>query len=258
MKIPAACAALLLFAAAHAFAQPITVPRGDGVSISAIVDLPAGAGKVPAVVLAPGQGYHMGLPVLESTARALNEQGIAVIRFNWGYFTAVPRGQPSADLSAELRDLQAVLAAARAHARIDAQRVSVGGKSLGSGVAWRAFVADRQLRSALLLTPVCSRIPKGENAPRPEARENYPGLDAETRPSLWISGDADPLCAPALLYAFAATGQRHTRVAVVGGDHGFENRALPAAEAEAFRAVNLKAVTALIAGFVADVTRTAP
>ena len=258
MKIPAACAALLLIAAASAFGQPTTVPRGDGVAISAIVDLPTGAGKVPAVVLAPGQGYHMGLPVMASTARGLNEQGIAVIRFNWSYFTSVPRGQPSADLSVELQDLQAVLAAARAHARIDARQVSVGGKSLGSGVAWRAFVADRQLQSALMLTPVCSRVPKGENAPKAEAGENYPGLDAEPRPSLWISGDADPLCAPSVLYAFAATGQKRTRVAIVGGDHSFENRALPAAEAEVFRAVNLKAVTALISGFVAEVTRTAP
>lgn len=256
MNVHIACAALLLLTAADTFAQATTVPRGDGVRISAIVDLPAGAGKVPAVVLAPGQGYHMGLPVMESTARALNEQGIAVIRFNWAYFTAEPRGQPSPDLSVELQDLQAVLAAARAHPRIDERHISVGGKSLGSGVAWRAFAADRLLQSALLLTPVCSRVPKGETTPKPEARENYPGMDAEQRPSLWISGDADPLCAPSVLYAFAAAGQKRTRVAVVGGDHSFENRTLPAADAEAFRASNLRAVTALISGFVAEVNRT--
>ena len=254
LKLALACSALLL-CTASAFAQATLIKRGDGVEISAIVDLPAGATKVPAVVLAPGQGYHMTLPAMESTARALVEQGFAVFRFNWTYFTSEPRRQPSSDLSVEVRDLQAIVSAARAHVRVDEKSVSVGGKSLGSVVAWRAFIADPKLQRALLLTPICSRVPNGERTPKPEAKENYPGFESESRPSLWIAGDSDPLCAPSVMYTFAARSPTTTRVAIVGGDHSFENKALPPSEAEAFRSRNLKAVSTLAAGFVAEATR---
>jgi predicted alpha/beta-hydrolase family hydrolase len=247
------CAALL--AASGVLAQPTIVKRSDGVEISVIIDLPAGVEKAPAVILAPGQGYHMALPAMESTARALTKQGYAVFRFNWTYFTSEPRRQPSPDLSVELLDFQAVVSAARAHKRIDELNVSVGGKSLGSVVAWRAFTADQKLQSALLLTPVCSRALKGDTAPKPEANENYPGLESEQRPSLWIAGASDPLCAASVLYTFAATGKKATRVAIVGGDHSFENKALATSEAEAFRARNLRAVSALAAGFITEATR---
>jgi predicted alpha/beta-hydrolase family hydrolase len=256
LRTPIFCAAFLLLSAANAYAQATNFKRSDGVNVSAIVDLPLGTGKVPAVVLAPGQGYHMALPAMELTARALAEQGFAVFRFNWTYFTAEPRRQPSPDLSVESQDLQAVIAAARAHDRVDERSVSVGGKSLGSVVAWRAFVADPKLRSALLLTPVCSRVPRGETTPKPEAKENYPGLESERRPSLWIAGDSDPLCSTSVLYTFAATGPKATRVAIVGGDHSFENRALSVSEAEAFRARNLLSVSTMAVGFVSEASRT--
>ena len=254
LRILFLCVALLL-GTSNAFPQVTFVKRSDGVNINVIIDLPSGTGKAPAVVLAPGQGYYMTLPAMETTARALTDQGFAVFRFNWTYFTSEPRRQPSPDLSVELQDLQAVVSAARAHGRVDELNVSVGGKSLGSVVAWRGFITDQKLQSALLLTPVCSRVPKGESTPRPEAKENYPGFESERRPSLWIAGDSDPLCAASVMYAFAVTSPRTARVAIVGGDHSFENKALPTAEAEAFRTRNLLAVSTLAAGFVTDAIR---
>lgn len=239
-------------------AEDLSTVSPSGARLSIVADFPPGEGAYPAIVLAPGQGYHMGLPAMASTARSLTEQGIAVFRFNWTYFTAEPRGQPSADLSKELQDLQAVLAVARKHPKVVATNLSVGGKSLGSIVAWRALTSDPQLRSALLLTPVCSRVPKGETLPRPEAVENYPGFETEQRLTLWISGDRDPLCAPAVLYRFAAASAGTARVAIVGGDHGYENRALPAAAAEAARNRNLAAVSATAASFVAEASSTVP
>lgn len=247
--------ALLVHAAR---AEELSTLDASGTRLAIVADFPPGDGRHPAIVLAPGQGYHMALPAMEATAKALVGQGIAVFRFNWAYFTAQPRGEPSDDLSRELRDLQAVLAVARQHPKVAATRLAVGGKSLGSIVAWRAFTTEAQLRSALLLTPVCSRVPKGETLPRSEAPENYPGLVAERRSSLWIAGDKDPLCAPTVLYGFAATGPGTARVAIVGGDHGYEDRALPAAAAEAARTRNLSAVSALAAGFVAESLGTLP
>lgn len=239
-------------------AENTTVVNAAAQRLQVIADFPAGEGKFPAMVLAPGQGYHMALPAMEATARALVDQGIAVFRFNWGYFTTEPKGQPSEDLSQELQDLQAVLDAARKHPKVAAQNVSVGGKSLGSLVAWRALAADALLRSALLLTPVCSRVPKGENLPRSQVKENYPGFELEGRPTLWISGDKDPLCAPSVLYGFAGGRADVARVAIVGGDHSFENRTLPQAAADTARKRNLAAVSVLSAGFVADVSSAQP
>lgn len=241
-----------------AIAENTTVVSVAAQRLQVIADVPAGEGKFPAVVLAPGQGYHMALPAMEATARALVEQGIAVFRFNWAYFTTEPKGHPSENLSKELQDLQAVVDAARKHPNVSAQNVSVGGKSLGSLVAWRAFAADAQLRSALLLTPVCSRVPKGETLPRSEVKENYPGFELERRPTLWISGDKDPLCAPAVLYGFAGGRADVARVAIVGGDHSYENRTLPQAAADTARSRNLAAVSALSASFVSEVSSTQP
>lgn len=246
----ALCASVLLSNAAQA--DDFTVHVVGGSQLSARVDFPPGDGPFPAIVLAPGQGYHMNLPALEATARALAAQGIAVFRFNWRYFTAVPKGRPSEDLSNELKDLQAVVAAARQHPKVLAKNLSVGGKSLGSVVAWRAFAADASLRSALLLTPVCSRVPKGATVPASEAQENYPAFEKEPRPTLAILGDKDPLCATPVLYRFAASGAAAPRLAIVGGDHSYENQALPPAEADAARARNIAAVSAIAASFVAE------
>lgn len=245
-----------------ALAETVAVTTANGAQLAVIADFPPGEGKYPAIVLAPGQGYHMSLPAMEATARALTEQGIAVFRFNWAYFTALPQGQPSGDLSKELQDFQAVLAAARRHPKVVAQNLSVGGKSLGSLVAWRAFAADLQLRSALLLTPVCSRVPKGETSPRSEAKQNYPGLEEETRLTLLIVGDRDPLCAPSVLYAHLAASDgpvaRVARLAIVGGDHGYEDGRLPGAAAQAALKRNLAALSSLSASFVAEAASAAP
>ena len=246
---------LALLSVGHgAVADEMTIDAPDGRRISVIADFPSGPGPHAAMVLAPGQGYHMNLPAMAETARALVGQGVAAFRFNWTYFTAQPRREPSADLSKELEDFQAVVAAARAHPRIDGTALSAGGKSLGSLVAWRALRADPQLRAALLLTPVCSRVTKGESRARSEAKQNYPGFDTEQRLVLFIAGDSDPLCAPAVLYSFAATTPGRARVAIVGGDHGYESTALSMPAAEMARKRNLAAVSALAAGFAAEVS----
>jgi dienelactone hydrolase len=218
-----------------------------------VVDAPGaehGSGPFPAVVLAPGQGYHLMLPALAQTAQRLTARGLVVYRFDWAYFSATPRGKPSADLADELDDLQAAIRAARADKRVDPARVLVGGKSLGSVVAWRAFAADPQLRAALLLTPLCTRA--GE-PPVVTGPANYPGSDKEARPVALLLGDRDPLCAPPHVYAWAAGAGPAWRVNVVGGDHGFEHKALAPAAAEQARDHSVRAVADLATDFAAEV-----
>jgi hypothetical protein len=76
----------------------------------------------------------------------------------------------------------------------------------------------------------------------------------EARPILFVSGDRDPLCSSTLMYQFAAKGTSSTRVAVVGGDHCFEEPTLRAQAAEAANGRHIAAVATITSGFVADVT----
>lgn len=239
---------------ACALAEAFTLTTARGAKVEVVADFPGGAGPFPAVVLAPGQGYHMALPALELTARRLVSQGVAVYRFNWAYFSAKPQpGTPSDDLSDELQDMNAVVALAAAEPRVNRGKLSVGGKSLGSVVAWRVLLAHKSLQAGLFLTAVCSRVPKGQSVPTAMADENYPGLTTETRPLLFISGDRDPLCAPPVLYRFAAGAGGTARVAIVGGDHSFQNNALTGTAADEARTRNINAVAQLSADFLVDV-----
>ncbi|CAN5343344.1 hypothetical protein BH10PSE17_BH10PSE17_19530 [soil metagenome] len=223
-----------------------------------IVDAPPGPGPFPAIVLASGQGYHMSLPALAQSASALVKRGVVVYRFNWAYWTREPKGNPSDDLSVELRQLRGVIALARSDSRVDPKRVAVGGKSLGSRVAWQAFRSDPSLTSAALLTPVCNPQAVGKGATSPVAA-NYRGIEHETRPMLFALGDHDPLCEPKVLFKYAATAKGPVRISVVGGDHGFAPPAREGLSAEVATRRNVAAVADAVADFVAqlgDVDRT--
>jgi len=234
-------------------ADTLTVTTSRGAKLEVIAEFPLGAGPFPAIVLAPGQGYHMRQPVLEQTAKRLVSSGVAVYRFNWAYFTATPKpGSPSEDLSNELQDINAVLATAAAEPRVAKGKLSVGGKSLGSVVAWSALVKNSALQAGLFLTPVCSHTPEGQTKPVFLGEENYPGVASEKRPLLFISGDKDSLCAPEMLYRFAANSGGPARVAIVGGNHGYENPALTAESALEARDRNIDLVTRLATSFLLE------
>lgn len=231
-------------------ANHVLTPRGK--SISVIAEFPTGVGPFPTVVIAPGQGYHMTLPAMERTAKSLIENGIAVFRFNWAYFSATPRGIPSGDLSLEIEDMSAVVAAVKSDPRVRKDSVWASGKSLGSVVAWRVLAADKSLRGGAFLTPVCSRASDSKSAPVSVAEENYPGLKSESRAMVFVLGDKDPLCSPPLLYSFLANASSKTRVGVVGGDHGFEIKTRVGAAANTALERNLKVVADFIILAISD------
>lgn len=118
-----------------------------GARVEVIEDLPSGVGPFATLILAPGAGYDMRQPLLNRLAHALITRNIAVIRFNWTYFTADPaHGQASADLTAEVKNMQAVVSLARSEARLDSNRMVVAGKSLGSVVSFAVLEADPGFR----------------------------------------------------------------------------------------------------------------
>jgi dienelactone hydrolase len=168
--------------------------------INHLVDFPAGDGPFPALVLAPGQRYHMQMPIPTQVASQSAPRGIAVFRFDW---TAS---------GAEAADLRAALGMVRSDTRVDSRNIWVGGKSLGSVLAWQLLAEERALRGAVLLTPICT--PPDGTADGP-----YPGIEQESRPLLFVSGEQDRLCEPAALYRFAARAVGPVRVAVIDGGH---------------------------------------
>lgn len=211
----------LCTAPAGATESTLTTPRGATVEM--LVDLPDGPGPHPALVLAPGQGYHARLPLLERVSKDLVARGVAVVRFNWAYFVKDAKtGKPADDLATEVEDMQAVLAAIKKLPRVDARRIAVGGKSLGSLVSWRVFRDDASLRAGALLTPVC--IDYRNDGKADATLDNYPKLSANTRPLLLVSGDTDPLCPNRYLYSAAATIASGTRIVVPGGNHNFATK----------------------------------
>ncbi|MBI3568158.1 MAG: alpha/beta hydrolase [Gemmatimonadetes bacterium] len=226
-RMRALAAVLALLLARHALAQGATVDTPRGAKVAVFADLPAGRGPFAAVVLGPGAEYPMHAPVLEATTKELVARGIAVYRFDWAYYTADPKaGRASPGLKNEVEDMTSVVAYARRDARVAGDRLFAAGKSLGSLVAWRVLEADTTLRGGLLLTPVCSRTRDGIITA--VADQNYPGIASERRPLAFIAGEQDPLCASPVLYGFAARAGGPARVAVVGGNHTFEEPSLPA------------------------------
>ena len=165
-----------------------------------LADVPQGDGPFPALIFAPGQRYHMRLPIPVELARQVVPCGIAVFRFDWSA------------AGAEANDLRAMLALVRADPRVDPRSIWAGGKSLGTVLAWKLLADEPGLRGAVLLTPLCT-------PPEGTADGVYPGIAQEGRPLLFVAGEQDRLCEPAALYRFAARALGPARVNVIDGGH---------------------------------------
>lgn len=221
--IAALLATLVGASLASAAPAPTTrqlAPR-PGAQVPVDAFLPPGTGEVPTLVMAPGQGYHRGLPLVAQLGERGRRAGLAVFTFDWAYRAA--QGQPSEDLEVEAQDVEAVLAHVLAHPRVDPRRVFLAGKSLGSLVAYKVFRRRPDLAGLMLWTPVCSRRydDEGQRLDDPEeaGEENYPAIEAESRPVGVFLGDADPLCPLPFLYDWLDDSNGNVAVQVFAGDH---------------------------------------
>lgn len=197
----------------------LTTPRGATIEI--IEDKPSGDGPFPAVILGSGSNYDARQPLQEQVASQLAKAGFATIRFNWAYHVQDrENGKPSLDRRPEIEDMQTAIAYAKQQSWVDKQRIAVAGKSLGSIIGWRVFQADPELKAAILLTPVC-RTPPG-------LAQQYANAADETRPSLWLLGNADPVCVTSDLYGYLGTKPNPARIAIVDGNHALAQEGQPA------------------------------
>lgn len=208
-------ALFILPAMAHAEDLELTAPRGARIQVS--VSVPDGRpGKAPALVLAPGQGYHMDLPLLKDLAAAAAARGVIVFRFNWSYFTSKPQGEPSEDLGREVEDMQTVVDFAKKDPRVDPAKIVVAGKSLGTLVSYSIFHKDPSFRGLVLLTPLCTD-PDANG--KPIGNESYPGFASDARPVHLTLGNADGLCQIPALYEFLKDTKGNVSVSVFAGGH---------------------------------------
>lgn len=205
----------------------VRTPRGVDVdAIATYPDAASATSKVPAIVIAPGQGYHMALPIIQEFADKAAAAGIASIRFNWNYFSTDPtNGEPSTDLKNEIEDMQMVLNYAKAESRVDATQILLAGKSLGTFVAYDLFKNDSSLKGLVLMTPVCTQSTDENDHPLPHplpvAALNYPGLTDMNRSVVMALGNADDLCSVNMLYDFLKDAKATIPVVVVAGNHSW-------------------------------------
>jgi dienelactone hydrolase len=189
----------------------IRTKKGDLRAVVAVPDVIAPA-VVPVIVVAPGKGYHMELPLIRGLFERCTAEGWAAVRFDWGFHTA--KRDPSANFAQEVEDLQAVLSYARSLPGVDRSRIYIAGKSLGAGVALERAAADPSIRGVILMTPPI-------HSPKPEYKMGTvrPRLEKLRQPSLIVVGEHDPLCELGRLYTLIAGLAHPPHVAVVGGDH---------------------------------------
>jgi predicted esterase len=200
---------------AHSEELTIQTPRGTTVHIS--IDRPSALGdKFPALVIAPGQGYHKELPLVKTLAAKAAMSGVVVYRFDWSYFSADPKsGQPSADLKNEVEDMLAVVEKAKSDPSVEAGKIVLAGKSLGTLVSYQLFNSDKGYRGLVLLTPLCTDPDSGAAI----GNESYPNFVANSRPISLVLGNTDPMCQLPMLYDFLRPTAGNVSVNTFTGGH---------------------------------------
>lgn len=191
--------------------------------VRAELELPAGtvstawvapAEPVATLVLGHGAGAGMDHPFMAGFSRAISDEGVATLRFNFPY---IERGRRSPDSERVLREawLGAFDAAV---ARSDGKAVLAGGKSLGGRIASMCVAGGMPAAGLVFLGYPLHPPGKPERI-----RDEH--LDRIQVPMLFLHGTGDPFATPELLRkVIAKLGTRAEDVPVEGGDHSFNVR----------------------------------
>ncbi len=192
----------------------VQVPdRGD---VSAAYARPTDA--VASIVVAHGAGAGMDHPFMVGFTRAINEEGVAALRFNFPYLERGSRSPDRAPVAIEA--WRAVFAAAVARSP-RGEAVWAGGKSFGGRMASMA-VAEGMAAAGLIFLGYPLHPPG-----KPERVRDEHLYDIHV-PMLFLEGTADPFATPPVLEpVLAKLGSRATLHPVEGGGHSFEVRGGP-------------------------------
>ena len=167
------------------------------------------------LVVAHGAGAGMDHPFIAGFTRAMNDLGVATLRFNFPY---IENGRRSPDPAPYLVETwRAAFGAAGVRGK--GEPVWAGGKSLGGRIASMA-VADEDMPAAGLVFLGYPLHPPG----KPERiRDEH--LYRIAAPMIFVEGTRDPFATPELLArVLAKLGDRAALISIEGGDHSMNVR----------------------------------
>lgn len=165
------------------------------------------------LVVAHGAGAGMEHPFLRGFTRALNDEGVATLRFNFPYREAgrkFPDRPPAA-----IATWRAAMDTARTRSEADGERIWAAGKSFGGRMASMA-VADGMPAAGLVYLGYPLHPP---GKPEKVRDEHLYGL---TLPMLFLQGSRDTFATPELLEGVVSRiGPTAALNWIDGGDHSF-------------------------------------
>lgn len=129
----------------------------DDLRLEGVLLIPEGSGPFPGVVLChphPLYGGDMGNSVVMALVRALDQAGIATLRFN---FRGVGESSGEfADGIGEQEDAQAAIGYLASIAEIDSELIGIAGYSFGSVIAMAAAASDERAKCVAAISPTQS------------------------------------------------------------------------------------------------------
>lgn len=196
---------------------PIALPSGDAVGALAY-PAPASVSLGATLVLAHGAGAPQTHPFMIAFARGLADRGLDVVTFN---FLHMERGRRAPDPAARLEAAYAAaIDTARGEVPSAADRLIVGGKSMGGRIASQAVAAaDGDLGVAGLVFLGYPLHPPG----RPD-RLRAAHLPSIAAPMLFVQGSRDAFGSTDELRPIIEGCARATLHVVEGGDHSLKTR----------------------------------
>ncbi len=191
------------------------IPLGEGHRVSARL-YRAADGRVGATfVLAPGAGAPQHHPFIGLFARGLAARGVDVVTFNFPY---MEHGRRAPDPAPVLeRCYAAAIGAARARPELSANRLVIGGKSMGGRIASQLVAHDRATASVVagLVFLGYPLHPPGKPSDLRTAH-----LPEVLKPMLFVQGSRDAFGTPdELRPILQRLGPGVELLVVEGGDH---------------------------------------
>ncbi|MHC6595012.1 alpha/beta hydrolase family protein [Arthrobacter sp. C152] len=192
--------------------QQLSIPVGD-TAVSAVYARPDA--PTATVVLAHGAGAGMEHPFMRGFTGALNDLGVATLRFNFPYREAGRKFPDRPPLAVATWRAVMATAAARAAAHGDTGPLCAAGKSFGGRMASMAVAEGMEAAGLVYLGYPLH--PPG----RPEKlRDEH--LYGITTPMLFLQGTRDTFATPDILAGVVARiGPSAVLEWVQGGDHSF-------------------------------------
>jgi len=188
----------------------LMTPRGEKIDV--VINYPESGiqhSTYPAIIIAPGQGSRMDIPLIRDIAEGAAKNGIAAFRFNWNYVKS--SNQPSPDRIHEKEDMQTVIDYAKKDLKIDSSKIIIAGKSLGSIVCYANFRENPHMAGLFLLTPICVNDQYMNTL--------YPDLAKVTVPTMILLGNKDNYGNLSVLYKYLQTAGNNIVSVVLPGDH---------------------------------------